>query len=129
MKTAYQQLNIKPTKVTPLVRIDPSDVVMLEFRGVSSPRSSVEFYAPIIEKLRRLPVSVSGKIDAHFALEYFNTSSSKCLFDIMKIISTYKKQGVEITINWYYEAFDDDMKETGEDYENVLGLKFNYVAT
>ena len=30
-------------------------------------------------------------------------------------------------INWFYEKCDDDMKETGEDYEDVLGMSFNYI--
>ena len=65
------------------------------------------------------------RVDLSFM--YFNTSSSKCLFDLFKTLKQLKKNGKDVEINWYYEEDDDDMMETGEDFADLLGLDFNFV--
>ena len=67
-----------------------------------------------------------SKFTANIAFEYFNTSSSKCLFDVFKRLSKIEDSGKTITINWYYEEGDDDMMEAGEDYSDLLDLDFNF---
>ncbi len=62
-----------------------------------------------------------------FAFEYFNTSSSKCLFDIFRQLKKMQMSGTNISVNWYYEAHDEDMLEAGEDYDDIVDLNFNFV--
>lgn len=120
-------ITIEPTNVTPYVLIDP-DNGTISFKGRSSPQASTEFYNPIIEKIRGELVNKCASLTANFELEYFNTSSSKCLYDILKALSNSQQSGNEVIVNWCYEDWDDDMRETGEDYEEILGLKFNYIT-
>lgn len=121
-----QSMTIEPTRVTPFVQIDP-DKGLLDFKGRSSPSASLEFYHPILTTIEQIFNGESDTITANFAFEYFNTSSSKCLFDILKRLAKMRQEGAEVNVNWYYEEEDEDMKETGEDYEDVLGLEFNYI--
>ncbi len=120
-------LTIEPTKVTPFVQLDAREGI-LEFKGRSSPSASLEFYYPIMSSIDRAFTQGVSSITANFAFEYFNTSSSKCLFDILKRLAQFRQNGMEVQVNWYYEEEDEDMRETGEDYEDVLGLEFNYIA-
>lgn len=60
-------------------------------------------------------------------MEYFNTSSSKCLYDILKEIKYLSDQGKEVNVRWYYEQDDEDMMEAGEDYSDLLDLPFVFV--
>ena len=60
------------------------------------------------------------------AFIHFNTSSSKCLFDIFKHIKKLETKGVTIEVNWHYDEFDEDMREVGEDYADILDLEFSY---
>jgi hypothetical protein len=116
---------IAPTKITPLVKLDARRG-MLAFKGRSSPSASLEFYHPIMTKLDGMIDTGLNKITANFAFEYFNTSSSKCLFDVMKRLARFQADGKNVVINWFYEQDDEDMRETGEDYEDILDLQFNY---
>ena len=100
----------------------------MEFKGRSSPNASQSFYRPILHKIEQAFRKGIRSWTADFAFEYFNTSSAKCLFNILDKLATFKRSGVDITINWIYEACDEDMKESGEDYEDLLGLSFNYIA-
>ncbi|MEM6734879.1 MAG: DUF1987 domain-containing protein [Bacteroidota bacterium] len=117
---------IMPTKYTPFCQLDMSRK-RLDFKGRSSPESSLNFYTPIMKRLDRVFRNGNNTLTANFWFEYFNTSSSKCIYDLLKLLALYKEKGAEIVINWYYEEDDIDMKEAGEDYEDILGINFNYV--
>jgi hypothetical protein len=119
-------LMIEPTRATPYVRLDAREGTLV-FKGRSSPGSSMDFYYPIMSGIDRAFTSGMNSITANFEFEYFNTSSSKCLFDILKRLANFKENGMQVNVNWYYEEEDEDMRETGEDYEDVLGLSFNYI--
>lgn len=121
---SMESLRLEATKQTPLVKFD-SETGILEFKGRSTPENPVEYYKPIVDWLEKYSVSPKPKTVFHVQLEYFNTSSSKCLLDVMKKLSAIHKAGNAVEFNWWYEEDDEDMKETGEDYQDVLGIPFN----
>lgn len=117
---------IEPTRVTPLVNFDPDNGIF-EIKGRSSPENSILFYQKIIDSLDEFAASGGDQLTANFSFEYFNTSSSKCLFDLFKKLSKISDEGKAIKINWYYEEDDEDMMEAGEDYADLLDLDFNFL--
>ena len=78
-----------------------------------------------MEWLQNYAANPKPKTSLNVQLEYFNTSSSKCLLDVMKKLAVIHKSGSPVEFNWWYEDDDEDMKETGEDYQDVLGVPFN----
>ena len=60
-------------------------------------------------------------------LEYFNTSSSKCILDVLKKLEGIHKSGSEVIINWHFEEDDEDMEEAGEDYQAIIQVPFNMI--
>lgn len=123
-----EKLIYRPTRITPLVFFDPTRG-LLELRGKSSPENAISFYSNLIMGLEKFAMESNVNLVANFKLEYFNTSSSKCIFDVLKKVSLVKKQGKIISINWYYEAEDEDMLESGEDFSDLLGVDFNFIVT
>ncbi len=117
---------IEPTSSTPFVRIS-KESGKFEIRGKSHAEDSLGFYLGVIHQLKELGNS-GDKIEAAFCLEYFNTASAKCLYDIFKYLKSLEKSGSEVLVNWYHEDHDEDMLETGEDYSMLTGLKFNYIG-
>ncbi len=93
--------------------------------GRSSPENSVLFYTPLLDALKKQPDLPTLNVDIR--LEYFNTSSSKCLYDLFKQLKRMESTGTDLRINWYYEPMDEDMFEAGEDYSDLLDLEFNFV--
>ena len=120
-----EKVFIEPTRTTPLVNFDP-DEGLLEMKGRSSPENSIQFYQRILDNLEEFAQTGGPEFTANIAFEYFNTSSSKCLFDVFKRLSKIEESGKTITINWYLEEGDDDMMEAGEDYSDLLDLNFNF---
>ena len=121
-----ESILIEPTRITPLINFDPDEGI-LELKGRSSPENSILFYQRLIDALDDFVESDKESLVANFAFEYFNTSSSKCLFDVFKRLSRIHEEGKSLTINWYYEEDDEDMMEAGEDYCDLLDLEFNFI--
>lgn len=117
---------IESTPITPFVKIS-SEEGLIEIKGKSSPANSLMFYQPLIGKIKTLFSDCSTTITVDVAFRYFNTSSSKCIFDFFKMIKSLEAAGKDVKINWHYESEDDDMFETGEDFADLLDLQFNYV--
>lgn len=117
---------INATRTTPRVLIDSSKG-LFAITGKSVPESSVNFYYPLIKQITEIFKDKKGTLRLDIALEYFNTSSSKCVFDLLKAFQRLSKSGIKLDIKWYYEQDDPDMKETGEDYEDLLNLSFEYI--
>ena len=118
---------IEATSITPSFQLDLKAGTM-ELKGRSSSNVSQSFYRPVLGKIEHAFTEGVKSWTASFALEYFNTSSAKCLFDILRRLAFHKKNGADITINWIYEECDEAMRESGEDYADILGLSFNYIA-
>ncbi|MEQ9403634.1 MAG: DUF1987 domain-containing protein [Cyclobacteriaceae bacterium] len=98
----------------------------IELRGRSSPENSQKFYAPLLRALQSDKMNATH-VNVDVCLEYFNTSSSKCLYDIFRQLKRMKKCGTAINVNWYYEAHDEDMLEAGEDYDDIVQLDFKFI--
>ena len=121
-----EKIFIEPTRVTPLINFDPAEGI-LEIKGRSSPENSIQFYQSLMDALDDYALSGENALTANIAFEYFNTSSSKCLFDVFKKMAKIIENGKDLTINWFYEEDDEDMMEAGEDYSDLLDLQFNFL--
>jgi hypothetical protein len=121
-----ESISIEGTSKTPTVNLDPSSGT-IEIKGRSIPENSIEFYRPLVEWLDEYAKNPQKKTTVNVQLEYFNTSSSKCILDIFKKLETIKKARNEVIINWYYEEDDEDMLEAGEDYESIIRVPFKMI--
>ena len=117
---------IESTTITPFVKVS-SEEGTIEIKGKSSPANSLMFYQPLITKIKTLFSDCNSTVQVDIAFRYFNTSSSKCIFDFLKMLKQMQESGKNVSINWHYETEDDDMFETGEDFADLLDLQFNYV--
>ena len=111
---------------TPLIDFDPETGV-LELKGRSIPENSVEFYQPITEWLSEYEISPKEETIIEMKLEYFNTSSSKCILDFFKRLEKMNGQSTSVKVNWYFETDDEDMAEAGEDYQAIVELPFKII--
>lgn len=119
-------LRIEPTNLTPFVLLDGSG--NLELSGRSIPENSLEFYQPVYEWLDAYLENPLDKTIFEVKLDYFNTSSSKCILDILKKIDKLESKGLDVLVKWYYNENDEDMKEAGEDYGDLLDAPFELIA-
>lgn len=100
---------------------------LLELRGRSIPENSIEFYKPLIEWIDQYARSPRPSTRLTVQLEYFNTSSSKCILDLFKKLEGIRSTGNEVQVHWHYEADDEDMLEAGEDYQAIINMPFKMI--
>lgn len=121
-----EKIFIEPTRVTPLISFDPESD-LLEIKGRSSPENSILFYEQVLNLIDEFKETDKPVLTVNFSFEYFNTSSSKCLYDVFRKLVEIENFDKELVINWHYEEDDEDMMEAGEDYADLLDLEINFI--
>ncbi|MBP5365040.1 MAG: DUF1987 domain-containing protein [Bacteroidales bacterium] len=84
--------------------------------GRSYMENSAEFYAPI----KKLIEEYQGPLKVEIGLDFFNTSSSKCLMDLLFIVDKKCVTGGECKIKWSYKSDDEDMRDAAEEFKDLL---------
>src|SRR5690606_343653 len=126
MEELMDNLHLVASPKTPQVNFD-SKTGTLELRGRSIPENSIEFYQPLNEWIDNYGVNPCANTVIDVKLEYFNTSSSKCILDLFKKLERLNGSKTEVSVNWYFEVDDEDMEEAGEDYQAIVRLPFKMI--
>ncbi|MFT5582091.1 MAG: hypothetical protein ACI9G9_001356 [Psychromonas sp.] len=121
-----ENLKLEGSAKTPSVDFS-NDSGTLELKGRSIPENSVEFYHPLNEWIDFYGADPKKVTTVDIKLEYFNTSSSKCILDLFKKLEKLSGKNTDVKVNWYFEEDDEDMEEAGEDYQAIIGLPFKMI--
>ncbi len=121
-----ETLNIEGSTKTPEIELNQESGVLV-IKGRSIPENSVAFYKPVIDWLSEYESNANENTTVNIQLEYFNTSSSKCILDLLKKLEAIHDSKSAVQVNWHYEEDDEDMLEAGEDYEAILKLPFKMI--
>lgn len=127
-----ESLRIEKGDTTPQLDFNIESMDFL-LEGECRPENVLTYFEPVMKWLDAFVEwapsnAVSNKIDFHFKLEYYNSSSAKFIFNIFKRFKSLHENGVDITMFWFYDILDEDLLECGQEYEKILGLKFEYIA-
>ncbi len=118
-------IQLHATDKTPAILFDTQTGVF-SITGKSLTENAYEFYKPLLELIEGYKKQPQFQTIINIQLEYFNTSSSKSMLDLLRSFETLKTSS-NIIVNWYYEADDDDMLEVGEDYQQIVDLTFKMI--
>lgn len=132
-----EELIIEPERRTPSIRFSPNENVFY-IRGTSSPEDVRKLYYPVIEWIKRFNEEIlkseiktfneRNPLRFQFDLEYFNSSSAKFFFDMLMELKKLPLTGVPVSVEWYYDEEDADMKEAGVDFSNLIGMEFTFIS-
>ncbi|CAM3681032.1 DUF1987 domain-containing protein [Paracidovorax anthurii] len=108
-------LYIAPTPSSPEVDFQ-FDRHTLSLRGESYPENAAAFYGGIIARLKDYLAQLSGqRIEVHIALAYFNSSSTKMLFNLIDALNDAVEAGNPVALHWYHDEEDDTILEFGQE--------------
>lgn len=99
-----------------------------QLTGSSYPENSIKFFKPLIDWIKQFGEQGKGGITLEFRITYLNTSSTKCILDIFKLLEDFHKEKGNIKINWYYLKNEDDLRETGEELTEHINLPVDFIA-
>ncbi len=119
-------LEVAETITTPAISFN-SSTGRLFINGKSIPENVFDFYTPILSWIDEYSAVPNSQTVLELKLEYFNTSSSKRIFDIMKRMEKLAMSDLsKVTIIWYYEEDDEDIYFAGNDYKAILNQKVDF---
>ena len=118
-------MRIAPTKHTPLVDVDEKDWKVM-ISGVSIPENAYLHFKPLEDLLNTLSPDKVETVGFTFRLEYMNTLSSKAFLDYLRTVKDQKQ--IPITVMWEYFSDDEEMKDHGETFSEIIDIPFQYRA-
>ncbi|GAB4395491.1 MAG: DUF1987 domain-containing protein [Microscillaceae bacterium] len=121
-----ENIKLEGTGRTPEIDFDAHQGNLL-IGGRSIPENSISFYQPLFDWLDDYVKSPQSKTLVEFNLEYFNTSSSKCILDILRKLERLPENGFQTLVKWYYDEGDEDMEESGRDFQSLINVDFELV--
>ncbi|MBI4647938.1 MAG: DUF1987 domain-containing protein [Bacteroidia bacterium] len=120
-------VKIPETDDTPGVMLD-KDKDILFITGRSLPEDVNAFFSPILEWLDEYSKEPLEKTNFDFKFFYFNTASSKAILDILLKLENMYQNGYDIMVRWHYPDDDEDMKEAGEEYADIVDIPFQHIS-
>lgn len=118
-------LNLPPTKSTPKICYDAATGI-LELSGESYPENSFEFYAPVLSWLEK-HLNEAEVLQVDINIIYMNSSSIKCLLDMLDMMVEAVKKGAKIVINWYYDSDNPRALDMAEEFFEDVELPFKII--
>lgn len=99
------------------------DKGVCEISGESYMEETYKFYLPLITWIKDYIKLIKKPMEFNVKLIYLNTSSTKCVLDILEILKDYEDDSGQVKVNWYYDKSDPDMVDEVEDFEAESGIK------
>jgi hypothetical protein len=115
-------LEIKQTKQSPFVYFDIEKGILLICGRIADDSDKIiEIFKSVSDELdlcyNRYPDKL---LVAEFCIEFFRTGCGKMILDFFKRL----EKRMNTTVFWYYLAGDEDMLESGEDFESIIRVPF-----
>ncbi len=120
--------HLPASKKTPKVILDP-EKGYFEFSGIAMPEDTVVFFDPLIKKIKQYFEATKVPVVFHFSVYYFNSLSSKMIYELFKEIERQFKNGKDIQIEWTFEEDDESMEEAGKLFAESIDVPFKMIVS
>ena len=120
-------LQLLATNTTPRILL-PSKGSEGWIEGNCYPENAFAFFEPVLSWLRNFRKDGGKGMTINVKLDYFNTSSSKCLLDLFQFLQDANAEGAQFGVRWLYCQDDPDMRENGEEFAKDIKLPFEIKA-
>ena len=97
-----------------------------EISGKSYPEDTLEFYTPVLNWMDAYSKNPQPLSTFVFKLQYFNSSSYKPILDLLVMLDRVKQNNFKVKIEWHYKSGDEDMKEAGEEFAEVIAATIDF---
>lgn len=122
-----KSLLIEATSATPRVAFD-WEAGQMSIRGESYPENSFSFFNPVLEAVTHFLAETDRPLRLDVALTYLNTSSVKCIMDVLDMLDDAHRKGRAVEVNWYCDPENDRAVEVAEEFAEDVTLPFTIVA-
>lgn len=119
-----EKITLNGTFETPAVILD-SEQGIIELSGRSLPEDTVQFFKPVLNWVDEFLQNPGPKAEILIKLEYFNTATSKVL---LNLLTRFENAKAPVEVKWYHFEEDEDMLESGKEFEELVNIPFSFHA-
>lgn len=112
---------------TPKIHFDKSAGIF-EISGRSLPEEVINFYAPVIDWVENYVMQPNDNTVLRLKMIYFNSASQRYLLEVINSFEKIIQKGKNINIEWQYHEDDDEMREAGEEYQDLVNIPFTFLT-
>lgn len=116
----------KETNYSPFIDFNPDTGIWI-ISGESYMENPCDFYVPVIEWVKSFIKTRETPVHLKIQLNYFNTSTTRCLLSIFNLIREHKELGKAYRIQWELEDDDPGLVEEIEDLQVEANVKINII--
>ncbi|MDR2848341.1 MAG: DUF1987 domain-containing protein [Bacteroidales bacterium] len=118
-----ESIRIEKTAKSPLMVMKDGYIGMM---GRSIPQNAKMLFKPCLDWIAEYVKHPEPVTKVEIFFEYVDTSSIRCVVDILTTLEANQHDS-KIEVTWFYERFDDDLRELGTYIQTFLKIPFNYV--
>ena len=119
-------IDIPPSPSSPRIFFAEAEQ-RLTISGDSYPENTFEFYQPVFSWLKENLPALS-KITMDVNIRYMNSSSTKCMLDILDMLDDVAKKGCNASVRWYYEVDNERARDIADEFQEDVDLPFEIIA-
>lgn len=87
-------------------------------------KTHLKFYSPLAEWLRQFLAEGPAHVLFRVTLTYLNTSSTKCMIDMLEELQAAFSRGTGVSVEWYYDVDNARARETIEEFREDFSMPF-----
>lgn len=127
MNNLATHIDIQEQEYTPAIRFDEHSKT-LTIAGSSLPDDTKGFYQPLLDWMEEYlnNPDLEKKLNIIFRLDYFNTSSSKMIYELLAKVEKKKNILKSVRIYWHYDVINEPMLESGKHFADLVDLPFEF---
>ncbi len=119
-------INIEKSNTSPEIIMEQNPDIM-RIEGESYPENAFQFYAPVFEWFHtQFPLLDEFVLEVR--LSYMNSTSTKCILDILDILNEASTEGKKIQVRWFYQKDNSRALDLAEEFKEDLQLPFELIA-
>ncbi|MBN2758708.1 MAG: DUF1987 domain-containing protein [Bacteroidales bacterium] len=119
-------VDIQMTEDTPRIILDERKSIF-SIEGPSYPEDAFTVYTTVLEWIKNTESKFVSGLECKFKFKVISSASHKMIYEILIELEKLYKGFAKIKILWFYEKYDEDMLEVGEDFSDTIDLPFEFI--
>lgn len=119
-----ENLILERTTKTPFAYLQEGRI---EISGKSIPENPKKFYKPLVDWVKQYAQKPFENTLVEINFEYIDTSSSKWILDILRVLDEIRDLNKQISLKWFYEEGDYDMFDLGMHLKSFVNFPFSFI--
>jgi hypothetical protein len=119
--------SVEPTLTTPKIVFN-AETGEISVIGSAIMDNAEAFFAPFIAKVEEYAKVPKENTVLNLNLKAINVAASKRILFLLFCLQEFKSEKYSVTVNWFFNEENEDIRDLGEDYNFMVNLNFNFIA-